>query len=242
MVVVVGAYWFKSNDDARRTGQRMTELYRRGTTSHQTRQDKLGVPTQFEMFSDDPAGVAEATSEPQGKRSPGLAMTEQDMVEQLTASGRYRVLRKLEPRTVATAVRPGFPLNGVILDAETTGLNHRKEQIIEIGLIAFTFDEQGTIGDITGVYGGLQQPTISIPPEITKLTGITDEMVAGQMIDMQAVRALVEPADLIIAHTLASIGHSARHSLRTSRTRPGLARTQRSIGQHVAPKAPSLAI
>ena len=46
----------------------------------------------------------------------------------------------------------------------------------------------------------MQQPGKTIPPEITKLTGITDEMVSGQLIDMQAVRALVAPADLIIAH------------------------------------------
>lgn len=110
------------------------------------------MPTQFDMFSDDPSGVAEAPSEPHRVRLPGRAMTEQDMVEHLTATGRYRILRKLAPRTVATAVRPEFPLNGVILNTETTSLNHRKEQITEIGLIAFTFDEQGTIGDVTGVW------------------------------------------------------------------------------------------
>ncbi|TWB11974.1 DNA polymerase III epsilon subunit-like protein [Rhizobium sp. ERR 1071] len=33
-----------------------------------------------------------------------------------------------------------------------------------------------------------------------RLTGITDAMVHGQMIDMPAVRALIEPADLVIAH------------------------------------------
>jgi DNA polymerase-3 subunit epsilon len=127
-------------------------------------------------------------------------MTEAEMVAHLAASGRYRILQKLESRKTAEFVRPGFPLNGVILDTETTGLNFRNEEIIEIGLIAFTFNERGEIGDVTGVYGGLQQPNKPIPAEITKLTGITDEMVSGQMIDMRAVRALVAPADLIIAH------------------------------------------
>jgi DNA polymerase-3 subunit epsilon len=91
-------------------------------------------------------------------------------------------------------------LRGVILDTETTGLNHRKEEIIEIGLIAFSFDQAGAIGDITGAYGGLRQPEKSIPLEITKLTGITDEMVGGQTIDMQRLNELVAPADLVIAH------------------------------------------
>ncbi len=53
---------------------------------------------------------------------------------------------------------------------------------------------------MTGVYGGLQQPTTPIPAEITRLTGITDDMVAGQIIDAPALRAIVGSADLIIAH------------------------------------------
>ncbi|ASY71546.1 Polymerase epsilon subunit (plasmid) [Sinorhizobium fredii CCBAU 25509] len=85
------------------------------------------------------------------------------MVWQLQETGRYRILKKLEPRSVTTAARPGFPLKGVILDTETTGLNHRKDEIIEIGAIAFTFDDAGAIGDVIGVYGGLQQPSIPIP-------------------------------------------------------------------------------
>lgn len=65
------------------------------------------------------------------------------MVAHLAASGRYRILHKLEPRRVAVSVGPECPLKGVIVDTETTGLNHRRDEIIEIGVIAFTFDEQG---------------------------------------------------------------------------------------------------
>jgi DNA polymerase-3 subunit epsilon len=49
-------------------------------------------------------------------------------------------------------------------------------------------------------HGGLQQPTVSIPAEITRLTGITDAMVAGEIINITELRALIDPADLIIAH------------------------------------------
>lgn len=38
------------------------------------------------------------------------------MVRQLHATGRYRILKKLEPRSVTTTPRPEFPLKGVILD------------------------------------------------------------------------------------------------------------------------------
>ncbi|RZI53844.1 MAG: 3'-5' exonuclease, partial [Pseudomonas sp.] len=127
-------------------------------------------------------------------------MQEAEMLAHLAATGHYRILHKLEPRQVAGSVRAEYPLHGIIIDTETTGLDHRKDEIIEIGVIAFTFDEHGTTGDITGVYGGLQQPGTAIPAEITKITGITDEMVAGQFIDIPELRSLIEPADLVIAH------------------------------------------
>ncbi|AVH43096.1 3'-5' exonuclease [Agrobacterium tumefaciens] len=118
----------------------------------------------------------------------------------LESTGNYRVLRRLQPRAVVDRPRPEFARQGVILDTETTGLDHRTDEIIEIGVITFTFDDNGTIGDVTGIYGGLRQPGIAIPEEITRLTGITDEMVAGQSIDMDRLTSLVAHADLIIAH------------------------------------------
>jgi DNA polymerase III subunit epsilon len=156
---------------------------------------------QFDMFSDDDRELRakRGRATPSSRQAP-LELTEDDMVKHLQDTGRYRIMRKLEPRAVAEVIRPEFPLRGVILDTETTGLDYRKDEIIEIGAIAFTFDEAGNIGDVTGLYGGLQQPSIPIPADIIKLTGITEEMVAGQFIDMVALGAIIDPADLIIAH------------------------------------------
>lgn len=154
---------------------------------------------QFDMFSGDDGHERpkRGRTVPAGRT---IELSEDQMVEHLAQTGRYRILRKLEPRAIVTVVRPEFPLRGVIVDTETTGLDHRKDEIIEIGAIEFAFDAAGNIGDVIGLYGGLQQPSIPIPADITKLTGITDEMVAGQAIDMVALEALIEPADLIIAH------------------------------------------
>lgn len=136
-----------------------------------------------------------------GKANAAIALPDDEaMAQHLEATGNYRVLRKLQSRPVVAQLRSGFPLRGVVLDTETTGLNYRTDEIIEIGIIAFTFNDAGEIGDVTGVYGGLQQPTVPIPADITRLTGITDDMAAGQVIDIALVKSLIEPADLIIAH------------------------------------------
>jgi len=158
---------------------------------------------QIDMFSDqDLRGNAVSHSPSKSRRSDkhAISITEEDMVRHLTMTGRYRILNKLVPRAIRSAPRPEYPLRGIIIDTETTGLDYRKAEIIEIGVVAFTFDATGVIGDVTGVYGGLQQPGGAIPAEITKLTGITDDMVSGQTIDMVALEALIAPADLLIAH------------------------------------------
>jgi len=161
------------------------------------------MTSQLDFFASATARLPQAE---RGRKAGGRETTlksvpdDEALAAHLESTGNYRVLRKLQPRAICEQPRPGFPRQGVILDTETTGLNHRTDEIIEIGVITFTFDDKGTIGDVTGVYGGLRQPGTSIPEEITRLTGITDEMVAGQTIDIDRLTSLVEGADLIIAH------------------------------------------
>ena len=156
--------------------------------------------SQLDMFAKPSPAVARARAPSRRPTSQPAASSDEDMARTLEESGNYRVLRKLTARPIATVRRPEFSRLGVILDTETTGLNHRSDEIIEIGAVAFTFDDGGGIGDIVGIYGGLQQPSRPIPSEVTRLTGITDAMVEGQVIDIQPLADLIEPADLIIAH------------------------------------------
>ena len=72
---------------------------------------------QFDMFAQETAGTAvKAGLETAAKRGAPTAMSEGGMVRHLTETGRYRILRKLEPRRVAETLRPQFPLKGLILD------------------------------------------------------------------------------------------------------------------------------
>lgn len=201
------------------------------------------MTTQFDMFSGEGEGIVQRpVRRAPARRLPPGALSENDMVEHLIETGRYRILKRLEPRPIASIARPDYPLRGVIVDTETTGLNHRKDEIIEIGAIAFSYDQQGNVGDVTGIYGGLQQPTTPIPADITRLTGITDEMVAGKMIDIQALRALIEPADLVIAHNAGFDRHSVKCSHQSFLARPGHARIRKSTGRHGISRGPSSAI
>jgi DNA polymerase III subunit epsilon len=53
---------------------------------------------------------------------------------------------------------------------------------------------------VIGTWEWLEYPGISIPPEITKITGNTDAMVADHHIDDRAVNDLLSQVVLIIAH------------------------------------------
>lgn len=125
---------------------------------------------------------------------------ENRLVDKLEESGRYRIQRQLVPRPIVEnyAVIPGRSV-GIILDTETTGLDHRKDEIIELGMVAFTYDAGG-IHDVIAVFSELREPSVEISVEITRITGITQDMVAGRNIDADAVSAFIAGADLIIAH------------------------------------------
>lgn len=159
---------------------------------------------QFELFDEAPGYRAVPRPAPRKVRGPAAAVSgawdEEEAARRLEDTGRFRVLRKLVPRPMVPRSESAFPRLAVLVDTETTGLQHTKDEVIEIGAVAFTYDDDGTVGDVVGVYSGLRQPSSPIPPEITRLTGITDEMVAGQDVDLGALDALIEPADLVIAH------------------------------------------
>lgn len=61
----------------------------------------------------------------------------------------------------------------VVFDIETTGLSPLSCKITEIGAVLVRKDE------VLAVFNTFVDPEVPIPPEITKLTGIDDEMVKG---------------------------------------------------------------
>ena len=162
---------------------------------------------QADLFGDDDEDcgptlrAAWADSMPAKRRCAAPLSDHESAARLLDAHDDYRVLRRLQPRPVDPAYRPGPGESiALLVDVETTGLDHRRDEVIELGMVAFVHDAEGRIGPVVGVFSMLHEPTVEISAEITRLTGITAEMVAGQAIDMEVVRALLEPAEIVIAH------------------------------------------
>jgi DNA polymerase-3 subunit epsilon len=118
----------------------------------------------------------------------------------LESTGEYRVLRRLGPfvDSVDQPTEPTFI--GLIVDTETTGIDHKRDEVIELGMIQFEYGASGRVYRVLQTLNQLQEPQKPIPPEITRLTGITDADVAGQRIDDVAVQAMVADAAVVIAH------------------------------------------
>jgi DNA polymerase III subunit epsilon len=122
------------------------------------------------------------------------------MADNLNLSPDYRVLRRLIPRLPYVPSPNQETRTAVLLDTETTGLDARKDEVIELGMVKFDYLPDGRITGVRGAFSAFNEPSTSIPDDITALTGITDEMVAGHRIDEAAVTAFVEDAAIVIAH------------------------------------------
>ena len=121
------------------------------------------------------------------------------MAECLESTGDFRILRRLRPLTLA-APTAGPTRRALFVDVETTGLDASKDAVIELGIVPFDYALDGTIVAVGNPFGSLRDPGFPIPAEITALTGITDEMVRGVVIDSDEVAALVGQAALVISH------------------------------------------
>lgn len=129
-----------------------------------------------------------------------MTLSAEAMIAHLEETGSYRVLRRLRPGATLAPDARGERFTGIVLDVETTGLDTSRDEIIELGMVKFSFTETGALTSIVDTFSSFHQPGKPIPAEITELTGITDAMVAGHSISPNAVAAFVADASLIVAH------------------------------------------
>lgn len=113
----------------------------------------------------------------------------------------YKVIRRIQPRTEFAKSEGGRLARGVVVDTETTGLDFDKDAIIELGMILFEYDpETGIVYRVLETFDQLEDPGFPIAAASTDVHGITDEMVAGKMIDDGYVEQFLGGVSLVIAH------------------------------------------
>ncbi|QXQ06121.1 DNA polymerase III subunit epsilon [Sphingosinicellaceae bacterium] len=112
-----------------------------------------------------------------------------------------RILRRLRLVEGPTGLGdPAAPFVGVVIDCETTGLDHEHDEIIELALRRFRYDAAGIITKIDRAYSWLQEPSAPIPHEVTRITGLTDAAVAGHRLDDNLAVKIIASADYRIGH------------------------------------------
>ena len=123
------------------------------------------------------------------------------MAQNLAQHPDFRVLRRLVPRTDYGPLSGQATRRVIVLDTETTGLDSKNEKVIELAMLSVLVDLATglPIGPVT-IYESFEDPGKPIPAQITEITGIDDSMVRGLRIDDAEVTALVEQADLVVAH------------------------------------------
>ena len=87
------------------------------------------------------------------------------------------------------------------LDLETTGTNVKTDEVIEIAIKVISINKtDGSSLAAIDSYESLSQPEVPISERITKINGITNEMVESKSIDWDEVDKLISNSHLVVAH------------------------------------------
>ncbi|MEN9472280.1 MAG: hypothetical protein RLZZ495_369 [Pseudomonadota bacterium] len=205
--------FFAQEDPA---AQALTQPKRRTSTVRRRVVDPLAVAAAAEPVVAPEAvpavaAVAAVAATPATVSTTTLSRSEalETMALQLEADIDYRVLRRLKPCLEWPLANPlNAPFSSpqsichvVILDLETTGLDHHKDRLMEMALLRVNVDvATGMPVGVVQVYDGLEDPGIPIPSEVQELTGIIPNMVQGQRLDEKRIAELLQGVHLVIAH------------------------------------------
>lgn len=121
-------------------------------------------------------------------------------IKQLEATGDYRITKRFVPVEMYHQPNDTNKRIGIFLDTETTGLDPDSDKVIELAMVPFEFDAAGQIYRILPEYNGFNDPQMPIPEIAKQITGITDEMVKGQSLDLDTVKKMLSEAVIVIAH------------------------------------------
>lgn len=116
-----------------------------------------------------------------------------------------RILRPVEGRDHWPRQAPAaLPIKRVaVLDTETTGIDPLRHTVIELCIAMCCVDAAGRIVAIEQVASVFNDPGVPLTPEVAALTGITNEMIAGEGFNHEQVIAHLLTADYVVSYNAA---------------------------------------
>lgn len=126
---------------------------------------------------------------------------QKELIEQLKSNPNIRILERIDPerQTFSDETANAY---GLIIDTETSGFKVEDgHKAIEIGALLFTFNKEtgAIVGKVTA-YSHLEDPGFPLDPENSKIHGIKDEDLAGKKFAEDALKELLEKAQVVICH------------------------------------------
>ena len=143
-------------------------------------------------------------------------------MDHATEPGETRTLHPLE--LPARLSNPGESelRRGLYIDCETTGFSTEHDAVIELAMLPFTYSFEGRVIEVLHQESKAYRndPGRPLPAEITHLTGLTDDDVRGERIDVDGATGLIERSSLIVAHNARFDRPFIERAVPASRARP----------------------
>lgn len=123
-----------------------------------------------------------------------------DACERRMIESGFKLLRPLAvPRYKPFEAEPGARRLAII-DVETTGTDASSDEIVELAIVAASYEVGGSILGIHDCFVAQRDPGRPIPAAVSTLTGITDADVVGKSIQQDEVAMILADPALVIAH------------------------------------------
>lgn len=126
-------------------------------------------------------------------------------IKVLESTNEFKIVKIISSPTMLynndEGVDPKLIGKGLVIDTETTGLSHSSSKIINLAAIQFTYNKETyDIYRVVDTYNGFSDPGESIPPMVSTITQIDNQMVSKKSLNIPKISDMIKSSDFIVAH------------------------------------------